>query len=329
MNQPSCICPDMLDSGNWITGYGGPVVSPYAQAIINEYDIAIPGYLTVQANLTATANERFNATSSPYQYDLLLIGAHLKGFAGSDNGQFAFMNVWDRRSLLPWVTPSPIGWAPLTAFCGVNVQPTPILKLPEAYFLPAHVELNHNFYSLTGAEIDPGTVTWVCVQLINRNGRPGPGRVTLANGTQVNIGQRQPWFAPIGLGRLTYSAGTHEWDILAGANYVSYTEPMDCDVEIHDVASAHIFEVGDSALDPDTLQFKISDMGDRDMWRPGRSPSTAVLGDFSQIYPALPFNKPYILKKGHRLQISVLNTNSTQGYTNAFIVLRGVRLCEY
>ena len=49
----------------------------------------------------------------------------------------------------------------------------------------------------------------------------------------------------------------------------------------------------------------------------------------TQIYPALPFTEPYLLKKGHRLQISLQNNNTSTGFDNMFLTIRGVRLCAY
>jgi len=322
---------DEADWGRWVTHYGGPRLSPYAQAIANEYDHAVPFWRTVPFHLTGSSTERRYVVSNPNQYDTLIIGAHINGFDenNGDSGQQVYLNVWDNRTKLPWVTPSPIGWAPLTAYGGVDLNAMPILKLPEAYFLPRGVELVQSIFNFTDIQATNGSITWVGVELVNFDGRCAPLDVTLANGHKVRIGARQPLFMPLPLGRETFSAGVVQLQINAGSNYIQYTAPLDCDAEIHDVASADLFSQLGQTLDPDHLLIKITDMGDRDMWRPDRAPSTGVVGDFTQIYPALPFNKPYTLKKGHRLQVSVQNNIPSTALTNVVATIRGVRLCEY
>lgn len=330
VNPISCLCQEP-DAGRWVSSYGGPRVSPYAQAIIDAYDLTIPFFSTVPFHLTGATVEQRNALTSPNQYDVLIIGAAINGFNADngDSGQEVYLNVQDDKSKAPWVTPSPIGWAPLVSFGGVDLNPMPILKLPEAYFLPRHTVLEHNINNMTNSGATGGSITWVGVQLINIDKRPAPKMVTLPNGTPVGVGQRQPLWIPVALGREGYLAGVFLWTVDAGSMFVHYTPPLDCDFEVHDISGADIFSFFGSPQDPNNVLIKIADMGDREMWRPDRAPSVAVAGDFTQIYPALPFTKPYILKKGHRLQISVMNNNTSMAFENMFLTVRGVRLCEF
>src|SRR5262245_28677755 len=139
----AALCPSQFDWGQWSVSYGTPLLTPYAQAIIAQYDQSVPLFLSVPFNLQGSTAERRMIQSAAQQYDCLIIGAAINGFGVSsgDSGQQVYLNVWDKRTLLHWVTPSPIGWAPLTAFGGLNFNAMPILALPEAYFLPRHVEL--------------------------------------------------------------------------------------------------------------------------------------------------------------------------------------------
>src|SRR5690349_68713 len=105
--QAACLCPDEFDSGNRVTHWGGPHITPYAQAVINCYDVAVPFYLTVPFHLTGSTTERRYVTSPPWQYDTLLLGAHINGFDedNGDSGQQVYMSVSDNRTKMPWVTP--------------------------------------------------------------------------------------------------------------------------------------------------------------------------------------------------------------------------------
>jgi len=330
INPASCLCFEP-DSGRWVSAYGGPKISPYAQAIVDHYDVVIPSWLTVPFHLTGSNTERRYIVQPPNQYDRLLIGAAINGFSttNGDSGQQVYLNVSDDRTKSPWVTPSPIGWAPLTSFGGIDLNPMPILKMPEAFFLPRHVSLQHEIYNLTNSAATGGSITWIGLQLINVDKRPGPEQVTLPNGSVVRVGARQPLWMPVPLGRKVYLAGVFTWTFDAGGTWTHYTPPLDCDCEIDDIAGSDIFSFAGATLTPENLLIKITDMGDREMWRPDKAPSVAVAGDFTQIYPALPFTKPYILRKGHRLQISVQNNNTSLGLTNMFLTIRGTRLCAY
>jgi len=330
INPASCLCFEP-DSGRWVSAYGGPKISPYAQAIADRYDVVIPDWLTVPFHLTGSTAERRYVVEPPNQYDRLLIAAHINGFGTSngDSGQQVYLNVSDDKSKAPWVTPSPIGWAPLTSFGGVDLNAMPLLKLPEAFFLPRHTSLQHDIYNLTNSGATGGSITWIGLQLINIDKRPAPDSVTLPNGAQIPVGAREPIWMPIPLGREVYVAGVFTYLVDAGASYTHYTPPLDCDCEIHDIAGSDIFTTGGTGLDPNNVLIKVMDMGDRKMWRPDKAPSVAVAGDFTQIYPALPFTKPYILRKGHRLQISIQNNNTSTGFDNMFLTIRGVRLCAY
>lgn len=321
-----CYCPG-LDSGNFNIGYGGPKWSPYAQAIADQYEVIVPSYQTVQLDLAGTALERKTVLSDRAQFDQLIFGAHISDFSldNGSSGQQVFMNVDDLKSSRSWVTPTPVGNAPLSSFGGIGISDMPILELPEAFFLPSNTRMRHAIFNLTNSLATGGAITWIGAQLLRpKNGR-APSQVTLSNGKVVNVGWRAPLFASVGLGRETYSAGDTTFVMTAGSRYLHYTPPINCDCEIHDVHINRSAEDGTNEL----LVTRLIDVGDRSMWSPNNAPINSVMGEFTKIYPAAPFPKPYILKKGHRLQISVQNNNAAMTINDAFCVIRGVRLCEY
>lgn len=326
-----CVCPEELNSGNLIKYFGGPEWTPYAQAIAEAYSTIVPFYLTVPTTLTGATRERKTFKTDPYQHDVLIFGAHVNigNVDSGDSGQQVFLQVADLRTGIPWATPNSVNGSPATAFGGSQVQPMPILRLPEAFFLPRFVELQHDWKMINAATVTGGSITWVGVQMINHcPENPQVDCVTMPDGRTIKVGSRLPWFSTLGLGRESWSANSLTFNMNAGSHYLSYTPPQDCDIEIHEI-NANFFSQAGVSSNPQLIQVKISDAGEREMWTPDLAPSPAVLGSFSQAYPSLPFTKPYILKKGHRLQFLVRNGNPSTAIGNAYATIRGVRLCEY
>ena len=305
-----------------------PSWTPYAQAIAEQYAIVVPFYLTVPTTLEGSARERRTVTAPPYLYDVLLMGAHINmgSNANGDNGQLMFLQVADRRSGIPWVSAAPVNSAPATAFGGSRFQPSPILQLPEAFFLPKGVELQHDWSMFTNAATG-GTITWVGVQLIQpRNGKT-PERVTLPNGDEVKVGGRMPWFSCIGLGNEISILGAPFYAIGNGSRYRHFSSPDECTIEIHDVHANYFTQAGVSSS-PQTIRLGFSDRGEKEFWTLNLAGSPSVAGDVTKVYSAMPFTKPYPLKLGNRMQVSLLNLSGAV-VNNAYLTLRGVRLCEY
>jgi hypothetical protein len=321
----------MPDFGAQIAGLGARVITPYAEAIMACYASVVPSFQTVQLNLTGATVEQRLILSDRSQFDQLFFSCHIQGFNNDngDNGQIVFMNVDDLRSGRSWVAPTPVGFAPLTAFGGVDNQATPNLRMPEAFFLPGNVRLRHYINNLTNSQATGGTVTWVGVQLAQPFEGKTPECVQMINGDVVRVGDRAPLFLSVGLGRKSFVGGVTTYSVGAGSRYLAYTPPIGCDVEIHDI-SANFFSEFGTPVGAEAVEFQVVDVGARKMYGPTQNYSQSLMGDFTKVFPAMPFSRPYLLKKGHRLQLSVQNNiNPNLALTNAFAVIRGVRLCEY
>ena len=319
-----------LDSGNWVGSYGGPEWSPYAQAIADHYAVQVPWYLTIPTTLTGVALQRRTILSVPYQHDILIFGAHINigTDAAGDNGQLVFLQVTDLESGVSWVTPNIINSAPATAFGGSRTEVTPILKLPEVYFLPKYTRLKFDWSQPTGANVTGGSITWCGVQLSQPRDGKAPEFVATPNGETIRVGSRMPWLSTVGLGRRTFTAGDLAFQMVAGGRYLQYTPPVDCAVEIHDIHCNFFTRAGVDML-PNNVMVKITDAGERGIWTPDLAPIPSTFGSMTQVYPGLPFTKPYLMKPGHRFQLSVQNNNAALAINDAMVTIRGVRLCEY
>ena len=305
-----------------------PTWTPYAQAIAAEYGIVVPFYMTVPTSLQGSTREQRSITTPPYLHDVLLLGAHINMGTNSngDNGQLMFLQVMDRRTGIPWVSAAPINSAPATAFGGSRFNPSPILQLPEAFFLPKNVELQHD-WSMFSTTATGGTITWVGVQLIQPRGGKTPERVVMPDGSEIKVGSRMPWLSCIGLGTEISVLGAPFYAIGDGSRYRHFSGPDECAIEVHDV-HANYFTQSDVDSSPELIRLGFSDRGQKEFWTMNLAGSPAVSGDVTKVYTAMPFCKPYPLKSGDRMQVSLLNLSGAV-VNNAFLTLRGVRLCEY
>lgn len=315
-----------LNSGNFIGGWG-PKITPYGMAIAKRYANQIPFYLTIPTRLTGVVRQERNVVSDPYQYDSLIVGAHIAmgSNANGDNGQQIFLQVEDLRTGYLWSAPGQVGTSPCTAYGGSRAAAMPILVLPEAYFLPAGVSLKHTF-SVISSTATAGLLTWIGIQLINPFRSGAPETITMPDGVETRVGGRLPWLATIGLGTEISVIGSLRYVLAAGAIYTQYTPPIDCDVEIHDI-EANWFTQGGADQLPANVLISIADKGEPQLWTPSRSPAPSMMADSTKAFPSLPFTKPYRLKAGHRLAITIQNTNTTD-INDAYITVRGVRTCK-
>jgi hypothetical protein len=328
----NCGCSSYIATGPMVGKLQNSPWTPYAQAIADHYQIQIPLYLTVQTNLTGTAGQRQNVTTSPLQYDSLIFGAMCNPGNDTENARSIFLNVQDNRTGVYWACPATLESAPMIAWGGLATEPivgypTSILRLPEAFFLPAHVSLIHEWSQPTGGEATGGSITWVGVQLINPFQNKRPRTVEMPNGEKVAVGSRIPWLATLGIGARTYIAQTQGFSWVQNRTLIDYTPPIECGLEIHDLVTS-TFDAEAVSLDPDNQFIKLAINKNREMWTPELTPFTAAFGDIQQIYPALPLVKPMILKKNERLQFKFQN-NTAGNITNGMITVRGVQLCEY
>ena len=116
---------------------------------------------------------------------------------------------------------------------------------------------------------------------------------------------------------------------LAGddAPCVQYLPCQVCYVVITDLA-CFFFTPSDVSITPENIRLSIAYRKQPRFWTPTNTPSTALFGDFSKVYPAMPFTKPYTLKRGHRLELIIQNKNEDV-INNAYATVRGVKLCDY
>lgn len=305
-----------------------PTWTPYAQAIADEYAIIVPFYMTVPTQLTGSVRQQTTVTTPGHLYDVLLLGAQIDMGSNSngDNGQTIFLQVADAKSGIPWVAPAPVNAAPAVAFGGSRFQPSPILQLPEAFFLPKNTELNHN-WSVLSTTATGGTLTWIGVQLIQPRKGKAPESVKLPTGQTVQVGSRMPWFSTIGLGTEISILGALSYALGPFNRYRNFTAPDGCEIEIHDV-QANYFTQGGVSSTPNNILLGFSDRGQRENFQINLTPSPSLAGDVTKAYTSLPFVKPYRLKAGNRYQVSSLNLNAST-INNAYLTLRGVRLSEY
>jgi hypothetical protein len=315
-----------LNTGNFIPSGYPPLLTPYAQAIADLYRVQVPQYITIPTTLTGVALQQKTVVTDPFENDVLIMGAVIQPGDDADNGQSIFLNLFNRQDSINWVVPNIVGAAPLTSFGGNGSQPTSVMRLPEAYFLPKHTRLQHNFTQPTGAAVTGGSITWVGIQLYQPLYDPMPECVNV-NGQSIRIGSRMPWFAALPIGVRSFTAGVLTFTWAAGASLLYVTPPVDCNLEVHDLHTT-AFDTSDVTNDPNNLMVKISTAGRRDMWTPDLSPFTGVFANRTQIYGAMPMSVPLILYKNQRLQFRFQN-NSAGSVVKRMAVVRGVRLCEF
>lgn len=315
----------------------GPHWSPYAQAIADEYPIQIPWYCTLPSNLTGGFGPlgRRSALTPPQQHDVLLFGAYaiITEFFDVDEGNYLFLQITPDESGVPWVVPNSIGGAPLPSIAGV-VNPvafpdepnrTTVMKLPEAFFLSKGTRLKLDWLGVFSPGFPANAsalITFVGVRLIG--GKP-PKEIHMPDGKMIPIGARLPWFITIPLGERIRVPN----DILFSNNteYVQFTSPQDCDIEIHDTYHNTIFLPDATAS---STRLKFTEMGDKGIWTPTPTPMRAVFGDERKVDPALPLTKPYLLKAGHKIGVvERLQAPTGFGVFMPTLTFRGVRLCKY
>lgn len=321
----------LLNNGDWVgSSWRGPKWTPYANLIASHYKQIVPWYLTMPSGLSAPPSRNTNVTK-PFLHDVLIFGcsAFVTGGTTGTNGQFILLQVTHEETGLSWCPPNVLNAAPLPAYAGINNNQTPIVPLPDAFFLPKHTSLRLDWAaSFFADQAFDAKITFVGVQLIKPFSGEAPKQITMPSGHTINVGDRIPWFGTCGIGRrLNALALAGPGFVLAGGEQrAQYLPSVDCDVEIHDLYSNILSVVIDA-----NLVIKLVDMGTDTNWNPTRSPIAAIFGNETSLNPALPFVKPYLLKKDHRINIVAQNNVGAGGgsVSNGLLTVRGVRLCEY
>jgi hypothetical protein len=356
-NQATKTC--RIETGDLVTSMlRGPEWTPYAQAIADHYPIQVPWYLTKTVNLddTGAVPPRFTQVTTPQLYDVLILGMSALVFntpLQNDNGNFIYLNITDKETGIPWVAPNTLGFAPLPAFAGVNLLTagaslanlpvTPIIKLPEAFFLPRGVQLKLDWTAIAASVSivnRSATLTMIGVQLINPTlGSKAPSHVTMPNGNKIPVGSRMPWFGCVPFGARATGAAPRSFNSFTlpiGQQLMQFFPPIDCNVELHDtygnfLVSPTAFDQAGSGFNTTFLTMKFTDMGAENDWTPGLSPTPALLGKETDVQPAMPFSKPVYLETGHHTALTAQNnTTAVAGQVNqGTVTIRGVRLCEY
>jgi len=315
-----------LNSGNLHT-YAGPYLTPYALAIADSYRDQRIVFLNIPTNLTNTVREEQVVISDTFDHDVLIIGAHIAigSVSNGDFGQQVLLQVSDMTTGLMWSTPNPLDASPATAYGGAYFNAMPFVKLPEAFFLPAGTRLRHQWKVLGLAT--GGSLSWVGIQLFRPRNGQRPTHVKMPDGSIVRVGSRVPWFCTLGMGTEISILGSPSFVLGNGNQYVQFTAPMDCPVEIHDLHANWFTQTG-STTNPEDVLIKIGDKGQPQFWQPSQTPATAILGDFNKAYPTMPLVKPYVQNAGDRLQITTIN-RSGAAINNALLTVRGVQLCQF
>jgi hypothetical protein len=355
MNNATQTC--RIDTGDFVgSALRGPEWTPYAQAIADHYPIQVPWYLTKRQAQTraviAIQQLPVVQVTRPQLYDTLILGVSvtIEGTGTNDNGNFIYLQITDLETGIPWVAPNTIGYAPVLAFGGLSADPTtgafqvmPVMKLPEAYFMPKGTRLRLEWFLLPPPLVSPvnttATITFIGVQLINHaQGFKAPRTVVMPNGHEIEVGSRLPWFGCVPFGRRSTVPGSARNNptitLPDGEQVIQFLPPVDCPVEIHD-AYANFLNPDTTPLSPpDKVYFKVKlqDMMSTGDWTPEPSPAPAIFGNESQVFPALPFAKPHLLKPEHRTAMAMLNVVSppfSVDLSVGTVTLRGVRLCEY
>jgi hypothetical protein len=341
-----------IETGDFVgSALKGPEWTPYAQGIADHYPIQVPWYLSMKQVLTqavvASTQTPFVETTRPQLYDTLILGmsALITGAAVNDNGNYIYLQITDLETGIPWVAPNMIGYAPVAAFAGINAGPvtgtffpTPVKKLPEAYFLPKGVRLKLDWFPIPESLIVTPNLTVVLtmigVQLINHTtGFKAPDRVTMPNGDVIPVGSRLPWVGCVPFGRRNPTAGNRTiqgFSLPRGEQATQFLPPVDCNVELHDTYANFLAQSVTPITDKTVFKFKLQDMRSEGDWTPELSPAPAGFGNEEQIQPSMPFVKPHLLRKGHRPALVMLNNSPIDLTLNrATVTIRGVRLCEY
>jgi hypothetical protein len=322
----------LLNNGDYIgSDWRGPLWTPYSERIASKYKTIVPWYMSVSSGLSTPPSRNTNLTR-PYQHDVLIFGASAKitdATTGND-GQFILLQITHEETGLSWAAPNILNSAPLPACAGIDLRRTPILRLPDAFFLPKGTTLRLDWSAVLFADqAFDARLTFVGVQLIDPFEGHAPTHVTMPDGNTIRVGNRIPWFGTCGLGRRINAIALQGAGFFLGASEqrAQYLPPADCDIEIHNLYANFLL----GAVDVTNLVIKVTDMGTDTNWNPTRSPVASIFGDEQSINPALPFVKPYLLEKNHRINLVAQNNNGSAGDSieNGLLTLRGTRLCEF
>src|SRR5262245_21917680 len=122
-----------------------------------------------------------------------------------------------------------------------------------------------------------------------------PLTVPMPDGRIIEVGSRIPWLGTTGVGLRddTFASQGPGYALAPRNQRTQFLVSANCDVELHDLYANFIT----GAVNTANLVFKLVDMGTSTYWNPSKSPVTSIFGSELQVNPAMPFTKPYLLKK--------------------------------
>jgi hypothetical protein len=331
-----------IPTGDWVgSAWGGsPEWSPYAEAIAAHYPAIHLWYLTMAitvGNPPPSLTLPRVMVTKPQQHDVLIFGMSATQTPAPSASGIMYLGITHQETGIPWVASNQLGYAPLPAFAGLNLNPTSILKLPEAFFLPRHTSLKLEWLPFS-LDIDPPVtvkLTMVGVQLINpAAGFKAPKEITMPNGQAIPVGSRLPWFAciPFGLRRdLVGIRAFGNFVLDQRTQAVQFTPPANCTVEVHDTYASFLDSPAEFNDLPELLVSKMRLTRRKESWNPIFTPVQANFGSITQINVTSPFPKPILLEAGQRIEMVEQNNNTgiNNEVTRGTVTFRGVRLCEY
>jgi hypothetical protein len=340
------IIPRRIDTGDFVGSAwtSSPIWTPYARGIAAHYPIQVPLFLTTPitlSNVPADLNRPRVVLTRPQLYDSLIFGMSFTQNADINTAGQTYLNITHQETGIPWVAPNTIGFAPLPAFAGyiglssVGFPVMFISKLPDAFFLPRGTQLKLEFLP-TRLDVTPAVniiLNMYGVQLINHAaGSRAPETVTMPNGETIRVGSRLPWFGCVPFGARPNVAGLRlffDYELNPLEQTVAYGPPSDCDVEVHDTYASFLDSADEFSTNRSLLRTKVDDTRIREDWTPQFVPVQAVYGSLIQLNPTMPYVKPQILQRDHKILVVAQNNNLEGVVDDGTVTFRGVRRCEY
>jgi len=314
-----------------------PTWTPYAEAIASNYTIQVPWYWSTFESLSRASGApppRFTNTMRPFLYDVLIVGASITAVNPAQTITFLdniYLNITHRETGLRWATANEIGYFHILSLCGSDGffggfpvgRPMPIMRLPEAFFLPKGTQLQFD-WTLYAPPLQAPVIDFIFTLIgIHLTGGSAPDFITLpGDAGSIRVGSRVPWFSTIPIGDLT-SSNQSSFVLQPGAEVTRFWPPEDCNIEIH---GAYINLLPNNST---LITMKLTDMGEQKFWTPSRSPAPSFIGYETMVDPAFPLTKPYLLKHGHRLRLVSLNNTTAPLAPASTVTLTGVRRCQF
>lgn len=300
-------------------------MTPYAQAILDCYEDHHPLIISVPTKFAGTNYEITNVVTHPQQYDTLILGTSSQVSTESDSGTGpVLLKITHSATGLSWNSSAPLDASPIRHLSGAIGEKSPIMPLPEAFFLPAKTWMTHRWQNNANSATTGGSLTYLALQLTRPKGGVSPTHVTMPDGCQIPIGTRRPWFFTVPVGQEVPSSGIVFYTLTSGQKFIEFTEPDGCDVELHGITT----NLPNSNLV--SFQVKLADVGSPPYWSMEQSNAFAVFGEPTQAYNFSPLPLPYLLKRTHRMRVNFLySPGSDLQFVQRYITFSGVRRsCE-